>query len=850
MKGSEQRLVEYMDGAKKRFVIPVYQRNYDWKMENCKQLFDDLVKIVRNNRKSHFFGSVVSVYNPDGRNSEYLIIDGQQRLTTVSLLFLAMYNLIEKKVITPNDSSLSQQLYEDFLVDKYQPQETRIKLKPVKNDSKAFGKLFDDSSEHIQKSNLTINYNYFYERIQRGEIGIDELFDAVCRLEIISIQLNQDDNPQLIFESLNSTGLALSEGDKIRNFILMGLPTKQQEEYYEKYWNRIEECTGYDVSAFIRDYLSVKQSAIPQISRVYYTFKLYVEEGRFDTETLLADMLKYAKFYQILRVGNTTSAALNSCIYRLNRLETAVTRPFFLEVLRLSAENAINLDEVTRIFLMCENYVFRRLICDLPTNALNKIFLMLHKEIIRYDGSAEQYFEKFKFAMLSKKERARFPDDAEFTAAFAAKPIYLMNSKNKHYLFERLENYGTSEDKAVWEHIDRGDYSIEHIMPQHLTPAWVEALGEHFEDIHETWLHRIANLTLTAYNSKYSNNTFAEKRDMQNGFKDSGIRMNQRIAQKETWGLAELEERNSLLQQRALEIWAAPTTTYVAPEKQLDSFTLDDDVEFTGKMIARFSYKGMEQPVISWVDMYQRVLKLLHSEDKSVLSGLAYTTDETVELALHVSNKESDFLKSIEIDSGIYVWSNTSTQYKITTLRRFFTMYNADPADLVFFMKDDAEEDSAIAGTRYETRKKYWAYSLPIIQAAHADTGCFGGAVGSKENWISGYFGISGLSILCVANFDSVRIEFYFGSYDAALNKKAFDYTHTHKARIENELGVPLTWDRGDDKKSSKITYEQNGLSINNEADWPRMASFHAEWSKKFYDVFVPEILSAQLINS
>lgn len=840
MKGSEQRLVEYMDGAKKRFVIPVYQRNYDWKMENCKQLFDDLVKIVRNNRKSHFFGSIVSVYNPDGRNSEFLIIDGQQRLTTVSLLFLAMYNLIEKKIVIANDPSLAQQLYEDFLVDKYQPQETRIKLKPVKNDSKAFGKLFDDSSEHIQKSNLTVNYNYFYERIQRCEIGVDELFDAICRLEIISIQLNQDDNPQLIFESLNSTGLALSEGDKIRNFILMGLPTKQQEEYYEKYWNRIEEFTGYDVSAFIRDYLSVKQNAIPQINRVYYTFKLYIEEKGLDTEVLLTEMLKYAKFYQILRVGNTSSIALNACIYRLNRLETAVIRPFFLEVLRMNDEGYLTMDEVTQVFQISENYVFRRLICDLPTNALNKIYLLLHKEVIRYDGTANQYFEKFKYAMLSKRERVRFPDDTEFGAAFVTKAIYQMNSKNKHYLFERLENHGTSESKAVWDHIDRGDYSVEHIMPQHLTPAWVEALGDDYTEIHEMWLHRIANLTLTAYNSKYSNNTFAEKRDMQNGFKDSGIRMNQRIAQKESWALPELEERSLLMQQRALEIWASPTTTYVAPEKQLDSFTLDDDVEFTGKAIARFSYKGMEQPVSSWVDMYQRVLKLLHTEDKSVLSGLAYTTDDSIELAVHVSNKESDFLKAIEIDKDIYVWSNTSTQYKITTLRRFFAAYNADPTDLVFYMKDEADEESALIGTRYEVRKKYWLYALPMIQEAHKDTGCFGKCNGTKENWISGFFGVGGFSILCVANFDCARIEIYLGTADPAINKNAFDKLYKQKAYIEEQLGVALYWDRGEDKRSSKIAYEQEGLSINSTDDWARMAEFHAEWSKKIYDVFVP----------
>lgn len=844
MKGSEQRLVEYMDGAKKRFVIPVYQRNYDWKMENCKQLFDDLVKIIRNDRKSHFFGSIVSVYNPDGRNSEYLIIDGQQRLTTVSLLFLAMYNLIEKKVVTADDPSLSRQLYEDFLVDKYQPQETRIKLKPVKNDSTAFKKLFEEDDEHIQKSNLTINYNYFYDRIQRNEITVDELFDAICRLEIISIQLNQDDNPQLIFESLNSTGLALSEGDKIRNFILMGLPTKQQEDFYEKYWNRIEECTGYDVSAYIRDYLSVKQSAIPQINRVYHTFKAYVEDSKIDTESLLSDLLKYAKHYQTLCVGGTSSIALNSCIYRLNRLETAVTRPFFLEVLRMKSENALTSDEVTQIFRIVENYIFRRIVCDLPTNALNKIFLMLHKEIIRYEGSTEKYFEKFKYAMLSKKERVRFPADDEFIAAFSTKPMYLMNSKNKHYLFERLENYGTSEDKAVWDHIDRGEYTIEHIMPQHPTPSWISALGEDYANIHETWLHRIANLTLTAYNSKYSNSSFEEKRDMKNGFRDSGIRMNQRIAQKDSWGLPELEERNAELQYRALEIWSSPVSAYAAPETQMDSFTLGDDIEFTGKAIARFSYKNMEQPVTSWADMYQKILKILHSEDKSVLSGLAYTTDETVELSMHVSNKESDFSKCAEIDDGIFIWTNTNTQYKISTLRKFFTMYGADPEDLVFYMRDDDEEESAIAGTRYETRKKYWQFALPAIQSAHADTGCFGGCTGSKENWISGFFGVNGCGILCVANYDSARIDLYMGNNDVALNKRIFDTLFARRTEIEATLGVTLIWNRGDGQKSSKVSYEMKGIGITNESDWHRMSRFHAEWSKKIYDAVVDVIIN------
>ena len=355
-----------------------------------------------------------------------------------------MYNLLVKGIVVPAKASLSERNYETYLVDKWQDDDTRIKLKPVKNDRMAFSKLFDDESEHIKESNLTINYNFFYERIQKEEITIDELFDSLSRLEIISITLNQDDNPQLIFESLNSTGVALSEGDKIRNFILMGLPAKEQNDFYEKYWNKIEICTGYEVSVFIRDYLSVKQQVTPSMSRIYYTFKAYVEDRELETEPLLSDLLSYAKWYEILVKGKTANITLNACIYRLNRLETTVTRPFFLEILRLHSENKLSMAEVTDVFLTIENYLFRRTICDLPTNALNKIFLMLHKDVMRYDGTDDNYVAKLKYALLAKKERARFPDDSEFVESFSTRPMYLMNSKNKIYVLERLENFGTA----------------------------------------------------------------------------------------------------------------------------------------------------------------------------------------------------------------------------------------------------------------------------------------------------------------------------------------------------------------------------------------------------------------------
>ena len=557
-----------------------------------------------------------------------------------------------------------------------------------------------------------------------------------------------------------------------------------------------------------------------------------------EAEALLKDLLAYAKRYEILLNGSTKNKALDACINRLNRLETTVTRPFFLEVLRLHDEGKLDIAQVTEVFLITESYLFRRNICDLPTNALNKIFLLLHREIIRYDGSENNYIEKFKYALLCKKERARFPDNDEFATQFTEKQVYQMNSKNKIYILERLENYGTAEDKDIYSHCDDGTYSIEHIMPQNLTPAWVKALGDDYEIIHETWLHRIANLTLTAYNSKYSNNTFEEKKTMKNGFEDSGIRMNTFIAKKEKWTRTEIEERNQYLMCRALEIWAVPSTEYKPEERQLDSYTLDDDTNLSGRLIVRFSYKNTEQPVTSWVEMFQKVLQILYAENKHVITKLAAAKEDNI--ALHFSMNESDFTKSAEIGDGIYVWTNTSTQSKLSVLSRVFKLYDADPSDLVFYLRDESEGVEDEAGTRYKLHRKYWTYALDYIKQAHGNGGSFGNVNPSKENWVNGFFGISGFSLSCVANYDSARVELYFGKTKKEDNKKAFDAVILHKDAIENALGVKLSWSRGDDIKSSKISYQLSGVSIENETDWLRMAKFQAEWSKKFYDVIVP----------
>lgn len=839
MNGSAQKLIKYMDGASKRFIIPVYQRNYDWKMEHCKRLYDDLIKVIVQGRKSHFFGSVVSVQNENGTMEEFLIIDGQQRLTTVSLLLLAIYHLICEGKIVSLDRQLTDKILKKYLIDEYEPEEKRIKLKPIKNDQKAFGVLFEKDEGQIPDSNLTINYKYFYERIQREELSVDELFDAICKLEIINISLNHEDNPQLIFESLNSTGLDLSEGDKIRNYILMGLPNELQEKYYEKYWNKIEVCTSYDVSTFVRDYLSIKQQSTPNINSIYVSFKKYVEDNAItNVKALLQELLAYANRYEILLKANSAHQKLNNCIYRLNRLETTVTRPFFLEVLRIAENGAITSDGLCTIFQITENYIFRRTVCDLPTNSLNKIFLLLSREIIRMDGTESNYIEKFKYALLNKKDRARYPDDEEFMECLSTKNIYGMNAKNKLYLFERLENAGTSETKDVWSHLDKGDYSIEHIMPQHLTHSWIADLGEDYEQIHNTWLHRLANLTLTAYNSKYSNSQFSDKRDMSHGFKDSGLRMNQWICQKKKWNLAALEERNEFLKERAVSTWSYPSSSYRPQEKQLDSASLDEDVMLTGRVISKYSFKGTEQPVASWVDMYQQVISLLHSENKAILTKLAFSQDASEDLSLHFSMSANNFTSCKQIDENLFVWTAINTQVKISVLKKLFAMFNIEENELVFYLRDDNDQVD-ISGTRYEIRKKYWEYTLPQIQANFVGAkGSYRNVHPTTSNYLVGFIGIGGVYFCCVANLDEVRVELCFGMPEKEKNKALFDYLYERKTCIENSAGAQFVWSRLDENKISKIYLLLKGVDIYNETDWPRMAKFHVEGSALMYNVF------------
>ena len=682
MQGSNYTIVQMFDGDDKQFIIPVYQRKYSWKLENCRQLFRDLLDVVREQRRSHFFGSIVVAATES--MSTYSIIDGQQRLTTVSLLLMAMSDLVRQGKLTSQESYLADQI-SDKLKSRYR---AHPKLRLTEEDSPAYENLF--SAEREQKyegTKLWTNYQFFANSLLNMDVSVDDLYQAIGKLEVINIVLGERDNAQLIFESLNSTGLKLTESDKICNFILMNMELREQTKCYKTYWKKILDVTGNEADSFVRDYLSVKTLNTPKIGNIYQPFKEYAADK--PMEGLLSDMTVYVKRYDKLLHANTGNKDLDKTITRLNYLGTDVTRPFLLEVLRLNEEGTLSMDETEKIFDLIESYIFRRAACSLPTNGLNKIFLRLHNEIKNLDGPENLYFEKFKYILLQKQLRSdQFPKDEEFIRLFSTRDMYSTN--RCAYALERFETYGTVEvADDILKRIEDKTFTIEHIMPQTLSSEWKNDLGPDYERVHEEWINRIGNLTLTGYNSKMSNLSFSLKKGIEHGFNDSRFQMNRFVAEKDKWGESEIKQRTDILMDEAVKIWRYPKTSYAPEQKYLESFSLsDEDIDPTGRKIVKFSLHDCEEPVSEWIGMYKGVLQILYSQDPSGLNDIAMRPEEYPDLTQYFTFNKEILRVSDKLSDTLYFERNLSNPQKLSILRRVFKLYGEDPENLVFYLAE------------------------------------------------------------------------------------------------------------------------------------------------------------------
>ena len=565
MKANETRVDKFLATNETTFAIPVYQRNYDWTLLQCKQLLHDIIETGKNDKtNAHFIGSIVyvhdDVYTASGL-TELTIIDGQQRLTTITLIYITLYRLAKEL----DNQMLVNRIHKTYLINEFAPEAEKLKLKPTDNNKDALRYILNSTNEEEFKgySKIIENFHFFktaitsdnFETVQRG----------LSKLIFVDIALDrQKDNPQRIFESLNSTGLELSQADLIRNYILMGLSRTNQDKIYKNYWEVIERNAKDEtlnktrVSEFIRDYLTLKNKEIPNKGDVYTKFKdQYPTKTIEDLEIVLNELKSLVKYYnKLTNPKNETDKEIKTQLEYINRLEINVAFPFLMKVYEDYSNNIIDKIVFISILTLIQSFTFRRFILGLPTNALNKIFMGLYEKV-----ETNSYLFSIQKSLLQRSGIQRFPRNTETINALKEKDVYNIKPKNRTYLLERLENHQNNEPVVIE---GNSDITIEHIFPQNPDAKWkIELGGDEYNWIKENYLNTVGNLTLSGNNGKLSNKSFLEKKEMdvdgkEQGYKFSRLWLNRDLKEQLKWDRKEIEKRASKITDRFLKIWEIP----------------------------------------------------------------------------------------------------------------------------------------------------------------------------------------------------------------------------------------------------------------------------------------------------
>ncbi len=604
MKASSANLLTVIKGPK-QFVIPIYQRTYSWQLAQCDQLLKDIIRISKNdNLQGHFLGSIVYFQEDIHTISDVpklLVIDGQQRLTTVSLLILALAHFLKNNPVELDTNA--NKLFNYYLLNSDEDNDLRYKLMLTRGDKQSYINLLNEIPQEDTMNRVTENYKFFASKINEENVKV--IYNGVLRLFIVDVALEKDkDNPQLIFESMNSTGLDLSQADLIRNYVLMGQEIDLQTKLYENYWFPMEQTFGNEYSTrfdgFMRDYLSVKTGKIPRIGEVYEEFKLYINSDR-SSESIVEnvkDTFNFANHYSKIVLRKEKDKDLQEMFSNILKLKVDVAYPFILPVYNDYVHGLVSKDDFISILKLVESYVFRRAICGIPTNSLNKTFGNLYKSV-----NTENYLESVQASFQLLDSYKRFPDDTEFEKEIISKDVY--NFRSRNYLLSKLENFKRKEFVNVDE------YTIEHILPQNqnLSEEWQNMLGEEWQDIQKKYLHTLGNLTLTGYNSEMSDHPFARKKSIEGGFDDSPLRLNTYLRTASQWTPLEIGERAGELSQKATLIWDSPKLSSEILERYLQK----DEKEIVTYDLDHFGY--LEGDIL---ELYETLKKRILNIDSSV----------------------------------------------------------------------------------------------------------------------------------------------------------------------------------------------------------------------------------------
>jgi uncharacterized protein with ParB-like and HNH nuclease domain/predicted transport protein len=600
MKATEANLLEFIKKSN-QFSIPIYQRLYSWTEKECGRLWNDIMTVGSKNIPSHFIGSIMYIEKglyQISKPEPLLVIDGQQRLTTISLLLEALARKIGDNEV---EGFSARKIRNYYLINPLETGDRKYKLLLSQNDRNTYISIIEQR-EYPKESSIRIKniFEYFTSKIDKlSENDIQNLCLGLLKLFIVDISLNRDqDNPQLIFESMNSTGKDLSQADLIINFMLMILDVDIQKRLYEDYWRPMELEFGQEAydshfDSFMRHYLTMKTGNIPKISEVYEEFKKYFYNSRRDNEEELKELKKYAAYFCAMALDKEEDKELKEAFSDLRELKVDVSYPLLLELYNDYKMGVLSKEDFIKIIRLIESYVFRRAVCGIPTNSLNKTFATFGKSIIK-----EKYLESVKAHFIKMTSYRRFPNDEEFKKELECRDLY--NFRSRSYLLRRLENHDRKERVNVSE------YTIEHILPQNtnLNHDWREALGPDWEKIQQKYVHTLGNLTLTGYNSEYSDKFFTDKRDMKGGFRESPLKLNRGLANLDTWKEETILQRAENLSKEALKVWQYPQLDqtildqYRKKEETLTEYSIDS-YEYLKEGKAKNLFERFRKEVLS-----------------------------------------------------------------------------------------------------------------------------------------------------------------------------------------------------------------------------------------------------------
>lgn len=650
-------LRDFIGTNKVLFRIPVYQRNYDWSESNCNRLLDDIYGIMKSGDK-HFLGTIVFMAAKSGGFAlqEYIIIDGQQRLTTLMLILKAL-SVVAKSV----GDDCYHEIEEQYLHNKYCDEEFKVKLKPIKSDNNQFLLLLEDKIDEMDEDthiyhNFVICKECFEQWAKKG-INPSQVLDALTKLEIVEIVLTKgEDDPQVIFESINSTGLELSNADLIRNYLLMN--ANDQEKLYENYWLYIEKTLRNkmdysNLDAFFMQYIVYKTSKPVNSRQLYNSFVKLFKNSGYSQESILKELRYYAEIFGAFVYGcDKYSDRINKLLYRLRVLNQTTCYPFLLHVFDDYHQGVITEETVEKILQFILAYLLRRMVCGVPSNTLRGLFTYLYNRIFKVTSNKQKYYEalnKFLFTVSSKDV---IPSAAEFERALQKANIYSNNALCRFLLLD-IEN---GDGKEI---LQAENLTIEHIMPQTLSADWSHIRPEE----HEEYLHTLGNLSVTGYNSELSNKSFAEKQDIIRE-NSKAVILNRDVLDKSSWNIADIQTRAKRLAEIVLTRYKIDRVLDDSIEfEYIETLTLDGYDEVTGKKLVSFKLFGETYRQSKYAFMLPDVIKLLDKKIPGKLQTLAennYSFNSTKRKHVHLNFDGAGMRWPWKVTEGIYLEANLS----------------------------------------------------------------------------------------------------------------------------------------------------------------------------------------------